>query len=52
MQPKMLVLQFKEKAAKLGFKAGEDNELKFTHDGARAGASVNSGLLMCRDRPV
>ena len=38
--------QFKEKAAKLGFKAGEGNELKFTHDGARAGASVNSGLLM------
>jgi tryptophanyl-tRNA synthetase len=38
--------QFKEKAAKLGFKAGEGNDLKFTHDGARAGASVNSGLLM------
>ena len=38
--------QFKEKAAKLGFKAGEVNELKFTHEGARAGASVNSGLLM------
>ena len=38
--------QFKEKAAKLGFKAGEGNELKFTHEGARAGASVNSGLLM------
>ena len=38
--------QFKEKAAKLGFKAGKGNELKFTHDGVRAGASVNSGLLM------
>tara|TARA_B100000989_G_scaffold158355_1_gene118198 strand:+ start:245 stop:1306 length:1062 start_codon:yes stop_codon:yes gene_type:complete len=38
--------QFKEKAAKLGFKLGEGNELKFTHDGARSGASVNSGLLM------
>lgn len=41
--------QFKEKAAKLGFKtAGSDdsNELKFSHEGARAQASVNSGLLM------
>ena len=38
--------QFKEKAAKLGFKAGEGSDLKFTHDGARPGASVNSGLLM------
>ena len=38
--------QFKEKAAKLGFNVGEDNDLKFTHEGARAGASVNSGLLM------
>ena len=38
--------QFKGKAAKLGFKAGEGNELKFTHDGTRTGASVNSGLLM------
>lgn len=38
--------QFKEKAAKLGFKVGEGNELKFTHEGARAQASVNSGLLM------
>ncbi|MCH2154534.1 MAG: tryptophan--tRNA ligase [Opitutales bacterium] len=39
--------QFKEKAAKLGFQSTEDseNELKFTHDGARAQASVNSGLL-------
>lgn len=38
--------QFKEKAAKLGFSVGEGNELKFTHEGARAQASVNSGLLM------
>ena len=41
--------QFKEKAAKLGFKVadgGESNELKFAHDGARAQASINSGLLM------
>mgnify|MGYP005841115379 FL=1 len=38
--------QFKEKAAKLGFNVGEGNELKFTHQGARAQASVNSGLLM------
>jgi tryptophanyl-tRNA synthetase len=38
--------QFKEKAAKLGFNLGEGNELKFTHEGARTGASVNSGLLM------
>ena len=38
--------QFKEKAAKLGFKAGEGHDLKFTHARARPGASVNSGLLM------
>ena len=38
--------QFKEKAANLGFKVGDENDLKFTHDGARAGASVNAGLLM------
>ena len=41
--------QFKEKAAKLGFNLteGEDaNALKVTHEGARAGASVNAGLLM------
>ncbi|MGB0409916.1 MAG: tryptophan--tRNA ligase [Opitutales bacterium] len=41
--------QFKEKAAKLGFKVsdeGDSNELKFSHEGARAQASVNSGLLM------
>lgn len=38
--------QFKEKAAKLGFNVGEGNDLKFTHEGARAQASVNSGLLM------
>jgi len=41
--------QFKEKAAKLGFKTadGDDaNDLKFSHEGARAQASVNSGLLM------
>ncbi|ADE54947.1 tryptophan--tRNA ligase [Coraliomargarita akajimensis] len=39
--------QFKEKAAKLGFKSSDEgNELKFSHEGARQGASVNSGLLM------
>lgn len=41
--------QFKEKAAKLGFKVsdeGEGTDLKFSHEGARAQASVNSGLLM------
>jgi tryptophanyl-tRNA synthetase len=41
--------QFKEKAAKLGFKVAEgggSNELKFEHEGARAGASLNAGLLM------
>lgn len=41
--------QFKEKAAKLGFKAAEndaESELKFSHEGARAQASVNAGLLM------
>lgn len=41
--------QFKEKAAKLGFKVaeGEDaNDLKFSHEGARAQAMLNSGLLM------
>jgi tryptophanyl-tRNA synthetase len=40
--------QFKEKAAKLGFKVADDEgaDLKFSHQGARAQASVNSGLLM------
>lgn len=39
--------QFKEKAAKLGFKVSDDeSDLKFSHEGARAQASVNSGLLM------
>ncbi|MGB0742946.1 MAG: tryptophan--tRNA ligase [Opitutales bacterium] len=40
--------QFKEKAAKLGFRVSNEdtNELKFAHEGARAQASVNSGLLM------
>ena len=41
--------QFKEKAAKLGFKLSADkdaNDLVFTHAGARQGASLNSGLLM------
>jgi tryptophanyl-tRNA synthetase len=41
--------QFKEKAAKLGFKVAEGdapNGIKFAHEGARAQASVNSGLLM------
>lgn len=38
--------QFKEKAAKLGFSVSDDeNDMKFSHDGARAQASVNSGLL-------
>lgn len=38
--------QFKEKAAKLGFDIGDQQEgLKFEHQGARAQASVNSGLL-------
>ncbi len=41
--------QFKEKASRLGFAvsdgdAGEDG-LRFSHEGARAQASVNSGLL-------
>ncbi|WP_269526456.1 tryptophan--tRNA ligase [Coraliomargarita parva] len=41
--------QFKEKAAKLGFKVADEedaNGLRFSHEGARAQASVNSGLLM------
>ncbi|MEM8867601.1 MAG: tryptophan--tRNA ligase [Verrucomicrobiota bacterium] len=41
--------QFKDKAAKLGFRVteGEEgSELMFSHEGARAQASVNSGLLM------
>ena len=40
--------QFKEKAAKLGFKVADEegNDVKFSHEGARAQASVNSGLLM------
>ncbi|MGB0272388.1 MAG: tryptophan--tRNA ligase [Opitutales bacterium] len=41
--------QFKEKAAKLGFKTNEGadaNELTFSHSGARAQASINAGLLM------
>jgi len=40
--------QFKEKAARLGFSIAENEEgesLKFSHEGARAQASVNSGLL-------
>ena len=40
--------QFKDKAAKLGFKIAENNEaddLKFEHHGARAQASINAGLL-------
>ena len=40
--------QFKDKAAKLGFKTAEDdksNDLKFTHEGMRAQASINAGLL-------
>jgi len=38
--------QFKEKAAKLGFEVKADgDDIKFTHDGAKAQASINSGLL-------
>lgn len=43
--------QFKDKVAKLGFKTEPEKEgdapgdLKFTHSGARAQASVNAGLL-------
>ena len=44
--------QFKEKIAQLGFKVDEQeaedsptDDLKFTHTGARAQASVNAGLL-------
>ena len=40
--------QFKDKAAKLGFKISENTEgddLKFEHQGARAQASINAGLL-------
>lgn len=41
--------QFKEKAAKLGFKVStgeEANDLTFSHEGMRQGASLNAGLLM------
>ncbi len=40
--------QFKEKAAKLGFKVaeGDDEGVRFAHEGARAQATINSGLLM------
>lgn len=38
--------QFKEKVTHLGFKVGEGNAFKFTHEASRAGASVNSSLLM------
>ncbi len=42
--------QFKDKAAKLGFKVSESaqkdpDSVKFTHDGARAQSSINAGLL-------
>jgi tryptophanyl-tRNA synthetase len=39
--------QFKDATAKLGFKEAEqqNNELKFSHDGARPQASINAGLL-------
>ena len=39
--------QFKDKVAKLGFKVNEEDtdDLKFTHSGSRAQASINSGLL-------
>ena len=38
--------QFKEKAAKLGFKVDQGEGLKVANEGARQGASLNSGLLM------
>ncbi len=41
--------QFKEKAAKLGFKVSSEkdaSDLVFNHQGARQGASLNAGLLM------
>jgi len=41
--------QFKEKAARLGFKVREDNDeevdARFSHEGARQGAMLNAGLL-------
>ena len=40
--------QFKDKAAKLGFKTSEQKDgedIKFEHQGARAQASINTGLL-------
>ena len=39
--------QFKEKAAKLGFavKEEENSDVKFSHDGAKAQATINAGLL-------
>ena len=40
--------QFKDKAAKLGFKVAEDKDsgdVKFSHEGMRAQASINAGLL-------
>lgn len=40
--------QFKDKVAKLGFKVAENidgDDLKFEHQGARAQASINTGLL-------
>ncbi|MGF1530458.1 MAG: tryptophan--tRNA ligase [Puniceicoccaceae bacterium] len=39
--------QFKEKAARLGFKIkeGDEEELRFAHQGSRPGAMLNTGLL-------
>jgi tryptophanyl-tRNA synthetase len=40
--------QFKDKASKLGFKVSDDEnsgDIKFTHEGMRAQASINAGLL-------
>lgn len=40
--------QFKDKVAKLGFKVSDEekaSDLKFTHEGMRAQASINAGLL-------
>ena len=40
--------QFKDKVAKMGFKIAQDyasDDLKFTHEGMRAQATINAGLL-------
>ncbi len=37
--------QFKEKASKLGFEIGSGDDLRIKNEGARPGATLNSGLL-------